>query len=306
MRLLTVGEPVSALTFSPDGATLATASRGGLRFWDAAGGGMRLCLVCAGDLPAYLPLSYAPDGRALAFSRVYLDLSAAPTDGRTVSLGETPLRSWTFPGYWGAIAYNRDHRRCARLTRWSLEVRSVRSRRLLVSLTNTDNRRWPVGSWFGDGCASLTLAPDGGLVGAAFHTDDVVVFDLRRRRVAGRLWHPDRVGRVLFSPDGALLATATAATRVVRLWGAADRKERARLPGLRKKVTALAFSPDGRFLAVGSDDGSVRLWDVAGAREAARYDWEVGGVGALAFAPDGQRAAAGGKDGQVVVWDVDL
>jgi WD40 repeat protein len=66
----------------------------------------------------------------------------------------------------------------------------------------------------------------------------------------------------------------------------------------------LAFSPDGRLLAVTGRDGAVRLWDVAARRELRRLDGGQGRVGRVAFAPDGRSLAVGGADGTVLVWDV--
>jgi len=59
----------------------------------------------------------------------------------------------------------------------------------------------------------------------------------------------------------------------------------------RKRVRVLAFSPDGQFLASGSDDRTIRLWDTG---TGDRYDGTNGecwGVSDLAFAPDGMSIA---------------
>jgi WD40 repeat protein len=63
-------------------------------------------------------------------------------------------------------------------------------------------------------------------------------------------------------------------------------------PGHRGPVACLAFSPDGRWLASGSDDRTVRLQDVStgdviGSRE---LDTQVK---ALAFSPDGRTLYTG-------------
>ncbi|MBI5210671.1 MAG: protein kinase [Elusimicrobia bacterium] len=68
-------------------------------------------------------------------------------------------------------------------------------------------------------------------------------------------------------------------------------------------VSALAFSPDGRTLAVGSGDKTVRLWDPASGRPVGRVMRHEGAVHALAFSPDGKALAAGGDDRTVRFWD---
>ena len=60
-------------------------------------------------------------------------------------------------------------------------------------------------------------------------------------------------------------------------------------------VTAVAFSPDGRYVVSGSIDGTARVWEAATGREVARmtHGW---GVRAVAFSPDGQYVVSGGCD----------
>jgi WD40 repeat protein len=79
------------------------------------------------------------------------------------------------------------------------------------------------------------------------------------------------------------------------------------LSGHRGPIGTLAVTPDGRYLATGSDDGSVRLWDLSADDPAAvpkvlaAHD---GGVGALAMGPGGRWLASAGADGAVRLWDL--
>ncbi|MBA4065641.1 MAG: hypothetical protein C0501_18380 [Isosphaera sp.] len=74
-----------------------------------------------------------------------------------------------------------------------------------------------------------------------------------------------------------------------------------------RPLRELAFSPDGRHLAGGTDHGAVHVWEVDAGRWVAgrgAADGWARPVRALEFAPDGRRLAAGLADGRVRLWDV--
>jgi WD40 repeat protein len=114
--------------------------------------------------------------------------------------------------------------------------------------------------------------------------------------------HDARVTALKFAPDGQTLALRN--SRQLWLWDVRERRLTAEIVG-RSKFHAVAFSPDGRTLGIGTSDGAVRFYDVATGQQRAAYDWKIGPIHALAFAPDGMRAAVGGTGGAIVVWDVE-
>jgi WD40 repeat protein len=66
-----------------------------------------------------------------------------------------------------------------------------------------------------------------------------------------------------------------------------------------------AFSPDGRLLACGSEDGAVRLYDVSSRQVLGEpLTGHGGAVTSVAFSPDGKLLASGSKDKTVRLWDV--
>jgi len=71
-------------------------------------------------------------------------------------------------------------------------------------------------------------------------------------------------------------------------------------------VNSVAFSPNGKILAVGDDDGDVKLWSTASGKRTATLTQESDGSGvdSVAFSPNGQILAVGDGDGKVGLWSI--
>jgi len=69
-------------------------------------------------------------------------------------------------------------------------------------------------------------------------------------------------------------------------------------------VLCIAFSPDGRILAAGDENGTVTLWDVVSGRVVHALAGHTGAVFSVGFAPDGKTLASGSDDETVKLWDV--
>jgi WD40 repeat protein len=70
-----------------------------------------------------------------------------------------------------------------------------------------------------------------------------------------------------------------------------------------RSVQALAFAPNGKSLAAGTDDGKVRLWDWPGGKLMLTLEGHGKAVQALTFSPDSKSLASQSGD-LLKLWDV--
>ncbi len=69
------------------------------------------------------------------------------------------------------------------------------------------------------------------------------------------------------------------------------------------KINAVAWSPNGRYFASASNDGTVIGWDSTSGNKLGVYRAHTGSVQAVSYSPSGNRVASAGSDRTVQVWE---
>jgi WD40 repeat protein len=145
------------------------------------------------------------------------------------------------------------------------------------------------------------LATGGGVPGKR---GEIKIWDVEQR--VERLHfegHDDCIYAVSFSPDGAILATASY-DKLIKLWDTSTGKEIRTLKDHIDAVYALAFTPDGKRLVSGAADRTVKVWDPATGVRLYTLSEPIEGIQTVAVDPTGKLVAAGGIDKSIRVWSL--
>ncbi|MET9764922.1 helix-turn-helix domain-containing protein [Streptomyces sp. NPDC006372] len=299
------------VAFAPDGRTLAVAHAGNtVRLWDTVSGTARATVTAGHHGGGAMQVALSADGRALVTSS-----NSDPAVRVHRPSAEKPRT--TLPGPAGTViaglAFSPDGRAAA-------TVHQGPPGRASVEL-------WDAGN--GDREASLTLDSDQARQGEeltvivsrlgavefsatgramaarsvkrrVIEVRDVATGRLRRSRVM------DSDTRAVFSPDGTRLAIV-GGEGAVRIWHLSTGELHTIRAGHGQSVTALAFAPDGRTLAVvdvEADAEKVTLLDASTGHIQRTIKPGARSSLSLAFSRDGHTlATASGSNGSVRTWD---
>jgi WD40 repeat protein len=152
---------------------------------------------------------------------------------------------------------------------------------------------------------AAAFSPDARLVAAAGRGGGVRLWRWRRGTVLRRLRLPsERIDGVAFSRSGALVAAAGGAA--VRIWRVHSGTPVITLHSGERdgRLTSVAISRNGDYVASGSSSGAIFIWDASSGRRLARIVAAGATIGSVAFSADGRFLVSAAQDGRGDVWTV--
>jgi WD40 repeat protein len=132
--------------------------------------------------------------------------------------------------------------------------------------------------------------------------------------ISVRVYSNEHLYRVInsaqFSPNGKFVATVhgqgwSLGGSTLRIWDAATGKPLQVIQNKGMVMWQVTWSPDGKYLATGEQDGVTELWDAATLKLIRKLNGSSGFIDNLIWSPDSKRLAAGDDKGTLRVWDAE-
>ncbi|MEH2336799.1 serine/threonine-protein kinase [Nostoc sp.] len=164
---------------------------------------------------------------------------------------------------------------------------------------------------------SVAFSPNGQILASGSWDKTIKLWDVNTgTEICTITGHQLQVNSVAFNPQGQLLASASY-DRTIRLWQIPALEGSPRglqnrpcysllgtLSGHAWAVLTVAFSPDGKILATGSDDNTIKLWEVNTGQLICTLVGHSWSVVAVAFTADGETLLSASCDKTVKLWRV--
>jgi WD40 repeat protein len=263
---------VHSVSFSPDGKLIATASNKAVKLWSQDG--QELKTLPHNDWVN--SVSFSPDGKLIATASNKA-VKLWSQDGQ--ELKALPHNDWV-----NSVSFSPDGKLIATASGKAVKLWSYDGKEL-KSLPHND--------WVN----SVSFSPDGKLIATASSDKTLKIWSLKGELLQ-TLPHDNEVSSISFSPDGQYMVSASR-DKIVKLWSR-DGKELQTLSH-DASVNSVSFSPDGKLIATASYE-VVKLWSRDGKKlQTLSHDASVNSV---SFSPDGKLIATASNKA-VKLWSYD-
>ncbi|WP_299485406.1 AAA-like domain-containing protein [Acaryochloris sp. IP29b_bin.137] len=274
---------VNSLSFSPDGQSIATASRDGtVRLWNLQGQTLQILSGHQGDV---YNVVFSPDGQRLA---------TAAKDGT--------LRLWTLAGE--TLQVLRGHQEDVYDLSWSPDSQLIASASKDGTAIVFDRygKEYSRFTQHQDSVYAISFSPDSQRIATTSRDSTIRIWTITGEPLAVLRGHQGAVFDVAFSPDGQQMVTA-GADQTVRLWTETGQPLQV-LRGHQGAVYDVSFNATGQWLASASGDKTIRLWSAAG-QSLQVLRGHQGAVFSAKFSPQGNLLATASNDEtNVHLWQV--
>jgi WD40 repeat protein/energy-coupling factor transporter ATP-binding protein EcfA2 len=303
-----LSEGAFSVAFSPDGNTLASGSISGVILWDIETG-QQLGQPLSGDPGMVWSVAFSPDGRMLASGGCEMRTTNTLCSQGDVILWNVETRQPIDQPVRGqqdtvhSVAFSADGK--------TLASGSDDGTIILWDVTTRQQLGQPL-SGHSVKVNSIAFSPDSKTLASGSDDGTIILWDVTIRQQLGQplSGYSILAMSVAFNADGKTLAsggcelnsdTGECRQGEIILWDMETRQPIGQpLKGPIGQVTSVAFSPDGKTLASGSN--KIILWDVQSHRTIDPPLSE--GAFSVAFNPDGKMLASGSYDGTIILWDV--
>ncbi len=296
-------DDVLDLAFSPDGATLATASKDRqVRLWNLSARKVAPRASLKADLGPIGAVAISPDNKTYAVAEVANDSAGLIALWDVAGRRVRAILSGHERGV-ASLAFSPDGKTLAS---------SAADRTIRLWDVATGNPRSPGEFAATESLCHLAFSPDGATLAAAGLDRSLTFFEVADGSEIARLdGFRGPLRAIAYSPDGRFLAVGGGdrdgrrdAFGEVKILDADTRAEVADIDGLGGSVLALTFSADGSTLAGGGLDSTARLWDASTGAPRLSLGGFPDCVRALGLSPDGSALAVAGRgDGTVTLFD---
>mgnify|MGYP000001379502 CR=1 FL=1 len=282
--------PVTAVTFTPDGAAIIVSGYHELIVRSATDGAL---IRRIGNLPQRIyGLAISGDGQTLAVA------GGTPGESgevRLISLSDGQVKHvlHSAADVVFDVKYSPDGKQIATAgADGVIRLFDVQSNELTLTISNHS-----------DWVSAIAFSDDSKKLASASRDKTAKAFDLTNQgqMIAGYLDHNNQVQAVAFHPDGDKVYSAGVDRRIM-LWNLSDSKRVGEM-GLGGEIYELVRIGD-ELLAC-SGDNTARLFDAKDRKQLKQFSGHTDPVYAIALHPATRRAASGSHDGQVRIWNLE-